>query len=332
MGGKISAIYWQISLPVAASSAWMSISMSDPDPATNSKVRVFGARLLSTLMLWAVVTGVFLIANVWLFIALMSLLGFLGVWEYFRMTREGEMPAQRGWGLAISALYLGTLGWILGKHGYSGLDFLHTVDAVFVVLCVMGGFLWQLRRPVDGKKTLTEVAVTSLGFVYVAVMSSFITRLLFLPQLSESVPGAWLVIWLVLVTKFTDMGAYITGSLIGKHKMIPHISPAKTWQGFGGGVAFALLAGCGLYALMPEQLEILGGWNWVIGLSVLLSLLAVVGDLAESVLKRSLGVKDSGNTLPGIGGTLDLIDSLCFTAPVLYFVLKWTAVCCPSVN
>lgn len=311
----------------------MSLFMSDSAPAKDSKARVFCARLLSTLILWAVVTGVFLSSNVWLFMGLMSLLGFLGVWEYFRMARQGGVPAQPRWGLFVSIVYLGVLAWLLGSGGHSALDVLHGVDAAFITLTVMLGFVWQLRRPVDGHQTFTEVAVTTLGFIYVVVMFSFVSRLLFLPQLGdESVPGAWLIIWLVLVTKFTDMGAYMVGSLIGKHKMIPHISPGKTWQGFAGGIGFALIAGCGLFALMPERLAILGGWGWVIGLCILLSLLAVVGDLAESVLKRSMGVKDSGNTLPGIGGALDLIDSLCYTAPVLYFVLKWAPACCSSLN
>lgn len=306
--------------------------MTDTAPATQSKARVFFARLLSTLILWAVVTGVFVSANVWLFMALMSLLGFLGIWEYFRMAREGGVPSQPKWGLLMSAIYLGVLAWLLGAYGHAALDLMHAVDVAMIVLMVLLGFVWQLRRPVDGHKTFTEVAVTTLGFVYIVVMFSFVSRLLFLPQLDESVPGAWLIIWLVLVTKFTDMGAYVTGSLIGKHKMIPHISPAKTWQGFAGGIGFALLAGCGLFAIMPDRLALLGGWSWVIGLSVLLSLLAVVGDLAESVLKRSMGVKDSGATLPGIGGAMDLIDSLCYTAPVLYFVLKWVPLCSAPVQ
>ncbi len=297
--------------------------MSDLAPANQSKAAVFFARLFSTLLLWAVVTGVFVSANVWLFMALMSLLGLLGIWEYFRMARDGRVPCQPKWGMIVSVVYLGVLAWLLGSYGHAALDLVHAVDAALISLTVLLGFVWQLRRPVDGHKTFTEVAVTTLGFVYVVVMFSFVSRLLFLPQINESVPGAWLIIWLVLVTKFTDMGAYVTGSVIGKHKMIPHISPGKTWQGFVGGIGFALLAGCSLFALMPERLAILGGWSWVIGLCVLLSLLAVVGDLAESVLKRSMGVKDSGKTLPGIGGALDLIDSLCYTAPVLYFVLKW---------
>ena len=119
------------------------------------------------------------------------------------------------------------------------------------------------------------------------------------------------------------MGAYITGSLIGKHKMIPHVSPGKTWEGFGGGLFFAQVAGFGLYLCFPQHLAILGGPMHVAILGVLLAVLAVVGDLAESVVKRSLHAKDSGQMLPGIGGSLDLIDSICFTAPALYFYIEW---------
>lgn len=305
--------------------------MSEADPVKKSKAQVFGARLLSTLILWAMVTGVFISGNVWAFIGLMTLIGLFGVWEYFQMTQKGGVPSQPKWGMLVCMLYLVTLAARLGNSetgGHAALDSLFGLDVAFFILIVMGGFTCQLRRPVDGKKTVTEVAMTTLGFVYVAVLFSFLLRLLFLPDGDDPVPGAWLVIWLVAVTKFADMGAYITGSLIGKHKMIPHISPGKTWQGFGGGLAFSQLAGCGIFAMLPEQLAVLGGWAWVIALSLVLSLLAIIGDLAESVLKRSVGVKDSGNTLPGIGGALDLIDSLCFTAPVLYLILRWMPECC----
>jgi len=304
--------------------------MNQSDPAKKSKAQVFGARLFSTLLLWAVVTGVVISENVWAFVGLLTLLGLFGVWEYFQMTQKGGMPSQPKWGILVCGIYLVTLAIVLGRPedgGHAALDSLLEIDVAFLCVIVMGGFLWQLRRPIDGKNTVTEVAVTALGFVYVAVLFSFLLRLSFLPESGGAVPGAWLVIWLVVVTKFADMGAYITGSLIGKHKMIPHISPGKTWQGFGGGLAFSLIAGCGLYALKQGELADLRGWPWVIGLSLVLSFLAIVGDLAESVLKRSIGVKDSGNTLPGIGGALDLIDSLCYTAPVLYFVLRWMPIC-----
>lgn len=297
--------------------------MSDSPPEKKSKIQVFGARLFSTLLLWAIVTAVFVSGNVWAFIGLVSLLSFLSVREYFQMTQKGGMPSQPKWGMLVSVAYLLVLGITLAKGGRDALDSLLSIDVGFVILTVMGGFICQLRRAVDGKNTVTEVAVTTLGFVYVAVMFSFLARLLFVPEQGGAVPGAWLVLWLVAVTKFTDMGAYAVGSLIGKHKMIPHISPGKTWQGLGGGFLFALIAGCGLFALMPGQLAVLEGWGTVIVLSLVLAALAVVGDLAESVLKRSIGVKDSGHTLPGIGGMLDLIDSICFTAPALYFFLKF---------
>jgi len=241
------------------------------------------------------------------------------------MTVDGGMPSQPRWGKIVITLYWVVLAAMLADGGRDALDGLMQLDSAFVILTVMGGLTWQLRRPIDGKNTVIEVAVTTLGFVFVAVMFSFMARLLFVPDLEGAVPGAWLVIWLVAVTKFTDMGAYATGSVIGKHKMIPHISPGKTWEGIIGGVVFALIIGCGLFALMPEKLAVLGSWTSVVVISLILAVLAVVGDLAESVLKRSIGVKDSGQTLPGIGGILDLIDSLCFTAPALYFILKLMA-------
>lgn len=302
---------------------FMSNPPADSESKPKSKAQVFGARLFSTLLLWAIVTGVFLSGNAWAFIGMMLLLAAFGAWEFFQMTSRGGMPSQPKWGMIVSLAYLIVLAFMLGENGTKALDQLWAVDVLFVAFITIGGLLIQLRKPVEGKNTITEIAVTILGFIYAPVLFSFLARLLFLPQGDDGGLSSWLVIWLVAVTKFTDMGAYITGSLIGKHKMIPHISPAKTWEGFAGALFFAQLAGCGLYALLPESLSILGGWAWVVGLGVILALLAVVGDLAESVLKRSIGVKDSGNTLPGIGGALDLIDSLCFTAPVLYFILMW---------
>jgi phosphatidate cytidylyltransferase len=135
------------------------------------------------------------------------------------------------------------------------------------------------------------------------------------------VTGQFYVLYLIAITKFSDMGAYLTGSVIGKHMMVPHISPKKTWEGFAGALFFSLLASWGMFLLMPQNLSALT-WTHATILGLLLGFAAVIGDLAESIVKRSTGVKDSGNFLPGIGGALDLIDSLLFTAPLLFFYLR----------
>jgi len=123
------------------------------------------------------------------------------------------------------------------------------------------------------------------------------------------------------VTKFSDMGAYLTGSAIGRHLMVPHISAKKTWEGFFGAIVFALLCSLALFKLMPGHLPALN-WTHATVLGLLLGFAAVLGDLAESIIKRSTDVKDSGNLLPGIGGALDLLDSLLFTAPLLFFYMR----------
>src|SRR5207249_10535096 len=128
-------------------------------------------------------------------------------------------------------------------------------------------------------------------------------------------------LYLIAITKFSDMGAYLTGSVIGRHPLIPHISPKKTWEGFFGALGFSLLASLALFKLMPGHLAALN-WTHATILGLLLGFAAIIRDLAESIVKRSTGVKDSGRLLPGIGGALDLVDSLLFTAPLSFFYLR----------
>jgi phosphatidate cytidylyltransferase len=129
------------------------------------------------------------------------------------------------------------------------------------------------------------------------------------------------VLYFILVTKFSDLGAYCVGSLIGKHKMIPRISPGKTWEGFGGAIVVSTLVSLVFAHLAGPRLY---GMNWMhaVILGVLLSTAAVVGDLIESIFKREAKVKDSGHWFPGIGGILDLMDSLLFNAPLMYLYLR----------
>jgi phosphatidate cytidylyltransferase len=129
------------------------------------------------------------------------------------------------------------------------------------------------------------------------------------------------VLYLIVITKFSDMGAYLVGSVIGKHLLVPHISPKKTWEGFFGALLVSLIGSYGMFLLMPSHLSALN-WTHATALGLLLGFAAIIGDLVESIIKRSAGVKDSGRLLPGIGGALDLIDSLLFTAPLLFFYMR----------
>jgi phosphatidate cytidylyltransferase len=303
-------------------------------PPDTSKRATFLRRSASTLGLWGFVAAVFISRWAWAYVGLVAVLTIIATIEYFRMARAAGVKCFPRFGMLLAVAYSGLVYGLLlggGRLGAGGgFEVPAGVDGAAIFVAVAGVFALQLRHPIRGLDALQAVAVNLLGFVYIAVLFNFAARLVFVVPGDGEVPGAMVLLWMIAVTKFTDMGAYITGSMIGRHKMIPHVSPGKTWEGFGGAIFFALLAGCGLYALGHDDvagfatgLHVLGGWPQVIVLSVVMALLAVVGDLAESVVKRSLGAKDSGNMLPGIGGSLDLIDSLCFTAPVVYFYLKW---------
>jgi phosphatidate cytidylyltransferase len=294
-------------------------------PQSSSKALVFVRRGASTVTLWGLVCAVFFSHQSWAFIAFIGLLAVVATVEYFKMLRTAGVACFPRFGLLLAVSYCLALYWfyLAGHNPRSWLDPL----AFFVALA--GGFALQMRQPIRRLESLVSIAVTVLGFGYIAFLSNFMAHLLFVVPDGLSSPGrvsssgAFLLLWLLAVTKFTDMGAYITGSLMGRHKMIPHISPAKTWEGFGGALLFAQLAGCGLFYFFPDELACLGGWTHVVILGLVLAILAVTGDLAESIVKRALDAKDSGRILPGIGGSLDLIDSVCFTAPALYFYLKW---------
>ena len=289
-----------------------------------SKGLIFARRLGSTVFLCGLVAAAFYSMWTWVYLGLIALLTAVATVEYGQMLRRAGAPCLPRFGLLLAVGYCGVL-----HAGLAGGGVPTDWDLFALALAVCGAFTLQLRHEIRGLETLAAVALTVCGFTYVAVLFNFSARLLFLlPEWRLDTgriapPAAVLFLWLLAVTKFADMGAYLTGSLIGRHKMIPHVSPGKTWEGFGGALVFSLLAGAGLYALVPQQLTVLGGWGHVVALSLILSVLAVLGDLAESVVKRALGAKDSGKMLPGIGGALDLIDSICFTAPALYFYLQW---------
>jgi phosphatidate cytidylyltransferase len=287
--------------------------MSQPSDSP-SKTQTFFQRTFSTVLLWGIVGLAFGSMKPWAHLALISFLALWALVEFCSLSLKNGVTIHRPWALFLGISYGSAISYFL----LQGQPIPASLDLLLVFLLVIGSLIIELRHPVRGIQTVLNVTSSIFGVLWLTWLFYFTARIDFAPDFNGNLPGSFVLLWCIAVTKFTDMGAYLTGSLLGKHKMIPHISPGKTWEGFVGALFFALLAACSLYALFPQQLSIFPSWPHVIGLSLVVALLAVVGDLAESLWKRSLTVKDSGHTLPGIGGAMDLIDSLCFTAPAVY--------------
>jgi len=298
--------------------------MSDqivPAPAP-SKGKVFLRRLLSSIALWAVVIGAMfsgnrLVSDGVFLVIMMALAGF-GLAEFYGLVEKRGLICFKGWGIFGGQLLIAsTFFYLSGLLGIreapaKANDFETSLLIIFVLgLCV--------RQFVSKSNTagILAIATTLFGLMYVPWLLNFIQKINFFPKAN----GTYYLLYFILVTKFSDTGAYAIGSLMGKHKMIPRISPGKTWEGFAGAVALSTLASVLFAHFAAKRLTGMNPIHAVL-LGVLLGSAAVVGDLIESLFKREAGVKDSGNSFPGIGGILDLLDSLLFNAPLMYVYLR----------
>ena len=281
---------------------------------------VFVLRFFSTVALWSVALIIAFSGYEIAFHLLSSMFGLVALWEFYRMLDHKGLPTFKITGMICGALMLAGSFYYFRKMGPAGSYDFEIAALVFFLLTV---FARQMFARLREDEPLQTMAYTLFGLLYVLWLFNFITKIVYLLPRSSTgaVTGQFYCLYLIVVTKFSDMGAYLVGSLVGRHQMIPHISPKKTWEGFLGALGLSLLASLALFQVMPGHLSLLT-WTHATLLGLLLGFAAVIGDLAESIIKRSTGVKDSGNFLPGIGGALDLIDSLLFTAPLLFFYLR----------
>lgn len=281
----------------------------------------FFLRLGSTVMLWAVILASIFSGREWAFFCVIAIMPLIALWEYFRMLDKDGIPNFQLTAMICATVFLSGSFYLSSVNGSAHvLDF----ELATLVLFLIVMFARQMFASIRDREPLQTMAYTLFGLFWIAWMFSFVTKILFLPPRAPAgdPTGQFYVLFLVAVTKFSDMGAYVFGSLFGKHPFVPHISPKKTWEGFAGALFASLLAAFGLHALIPAKLAALGTVDLIV-LGLVLGFAAVIGDLAESIVKRSTQIKDSGDVLPGIGGTLDLIDSLLFTAPLLYFYMRF---------
>jgi phosphatidate cytidylyltransferase len=298
----------------------MPVTLEQAPPKAATRRSVFILRFLSTIALWSVALVIAFSGYELAFHGLICLFGLVALWEFYRMLDAKGLPNFKIVGMICGAVMLAGSFYYFSRMGPArSYDF----EIAVLLFFLLTMFTRQMFARLRDDEPLQAMAYTLFGLLYVLWLFNFMTKIVYLPPRSSAglVTGQFYCLYLIVVTKFSDMGAYLVGMTIGKHPLIPHISPKKTWEGFFGALGLSSLASLGLFALMPGHLSMLT-WTHATILGLLLGFAAVIGDLAESIIKRSTGVKDSGNFLPGIGGALDLVDSLLFTAPLLFFYLR----------
>ena len=262
-------------------------------------------RRVATSTLIVLITGIvtFLFPNS-AFCFLVALFIGLAMREFFLIVEKKGLFVYKHFGI-IAGIIIPFVTYLHLGEGHANLE------PFFIVIACLFTFVLQFARRESAKDHLVSIAVTLFALFYISWFLSFFIKIKYLPY------GAGLVGFLIIVTKAGDIGAYFIGKKFGRNHLIPRISPRKTRQGAIGGLAFSVVL-----AILCKGFLVNFSYLHALILGILLGVVGQVGDLAESLFKRDFDVKDSGKNLPGLGGILDVIDSLLFTAPIFYFYLK----------
>ena len=286
-------------------------------------------RVATAAVLIPIVLVLVLRAPVPLLAAVVAVVAVLTLREYVELVRHYNLELFRVPLYAVSVLGFAALA------AQTGSDYLIATSQMLFgiaagVVVVVFLFLALAMRRETLASGLPTAAVATLGFVYIVV------PLAMLVQLRQQGSGAFLIVYLLIVVWMGDTVAYYSGRALGRHKLAPRISPGKTWEGTVGSFVGAIVCGTLVFAysreisngriaigLLPPGQAYLPPrvpplWHFAV-LSAVINVAAQIGDLAESLIKRGAGVKDSGSLLPGHGGMLDRIDALLFAAPVLWY-------------
>lgn len=276
------------------------------------KTRILTAIVALPILIASIVLPSYYPDTVWIFVGIAVLALAAGLFEFYSLTKKLELKAD------ASIAYLGaaalTVAFIFDAPAKAPDLLLATLALFFILVLVSQTFRFQA----DFTKMLAGIGVTILGVLYVAFLGGFLisARLGFESHLYLS---THLLGYFFLVIMGADSGAYFAGKALGKHKLVPKISPGKTWEGLIGGLAAAAgFAALATYWFFPEL-----PYKWSVPLAMVMAAVSVLGDLAESAMKRGAGAKDAANILPGHGGLLDRLDSLLFNAPILYYFARF---------
>ena len=264
-------------------------------------------RALSGAVYVALIIGSILFGGKWGFPILCCVFTFLGIIEFQKMTRSDmhESPLLLLVDVVLGMSLLSLTAAIVFNHGIVAV-----LSVALIAAMIPLRFVSQLYS--HSKSPLHHMAISIMSIVYIALpMAAAI-------MVSGNKP---LLLLMFAMIWLNDTGAYLVGCTIGSHRLFPRLSPKKSWEGFFGGMAFTIAAAYLAKTFLPNYFA---EYNYImlITFAVIVTIVSTWGDLFESMLKRNVGVKDSGNLIPGHGGILDRIDSLLFVAPATYLFLS----------
>lgn len=256
-------------------------------------------RAISTLVLVAV--SVLALLNIWASAFVITLLIVLGLYEFFSMLEHKGIGIYKYFGIAM--------GLVIPVSIMCKFELTKGWELFFFILALFCLIIMQFKRR-ESSGVIVGISTTIFGILYVSWFFSFLIRIRFMEG------GLGFLASLLIITKLGDIGAYLVGMGFGKTPLIPRISPKKSLEGAFGGLLFSILGALVCKSLLPFT------YGHLIIVGAAGGILAQLGDLSESLMKRDCQIKDASHLIPGIGGILDLIDSLLFTGPIFYSYLS----------
>jgi phosphatidate cytidylyltransferase len=246
--------------------------------------------------------------NSYAFAGLFFIVNILSLIEFYSLMQKHEMPVQKYSGIVIGSLLYLNFFFIVNNLKLELMEFLMFFPALFLIVFSVELFL---NRP----HPFTNIAHTLTGLVYISIplVMFMVTPYLFPPMYYYQkfiIIGYFVILWT------SDTFAYLIGTWLGKHRLYERISPKKSWEGVMGGLIFALIAAW----ILSTQFTKLSPAQWML-LAIVIVITGIIGDLVESMFKRSIQVKDTGHILPGHGGVLDRFDALFFSAPFVFITV-----------
>ena len=260
----------------------------------------------------------------WLFTGAVAAIAATALWEYYQLVKKKALSPAFSIGLVAVILYVFAVFFkTQGPHSFLP-SLWQNGPEIILGLTFFACFVYFA---INGRSPITNISTSFLGIVYIGVPLALILRVIYFfvfdGKTDPHFEGSWWLLYLIIVTKSADMGGYFVGGSFGRRKLAFKLSPNKTFEGAIGGLAVAIGVSVLLAFLGPFVGHVFLNFTYIqaIILGAIVGIFGQLGDLAESLLKRDAGIKDS-NALPGVGGVLDMVDSLLFTSPVVYIFLR----------